>query len=101
MKKQTLDIESSAELLGIKPEALREMAERDRLQGVVKVDHQWRISVFTLAKLLNTPPAILLGFLEDIALGELMDQIEADDFFEEEEAHRVYQTYMAEAEAEA
>ena len=93
----TLDIELSAEVLGVKPNELRDMVEREHLQGVLKVDHQWRMSVFTLAKLLNTSPEMLLEFLEDYALGELMDEVGEDEFVEEGEARDVYQTHVAEA----
>ena len=91
----TVDVEFSAEMLGIQPDDLRNLLEREHLQGVLKVDHRWRISVFTLAKLLNTSPEVLLGFLEDYALGELMDQVGGDEFLEGEEARDVYQAYMA------
>jgi plasmid maintenance system antidote protein VapI len=93
----TVDIEISAEMLGVKPNDLRDLVEREHLQGVLKVDHQWRISVFTLAKLLDTSPEKLLEFLEDYALGELMEQIGEDEFLEEGEARDAYQGYRAEA----
>ena len=92
----TLDIELSAEILGVKPNDLRNMVEREHLQGVLKGDHQWRMSIFTLAKLLNTSPEVLLDFLEDYALGELMDEVGEDEFVEGDEAREVYQAYVAE-----
>lgn len=93
----TLDVELSAEVLGVQPDDLRDLVEREHLLGVLKVDHQWRISIFTLAKLLNTSPQVLLEFPEDYALGELMDEVEADEFVEKDEAKDTYQAYVAEA----
>ncbi len=98
MNTLTMDIELSAEVLGIEPGAFRDMVKRDHIEGVLKLDHQWRVSVFTLAELLNTSPAVLLEFLEDYALGELMDSVDGDDFFEGEEALNLYQAYVKEAE---
>jgi len=98
MNTLTIDIELSSEVLGIEPGAFRDMVKRDHIEGVLKFDHQWRVSVFTLAELLNTSPAILLEFLEDYALGELMDSVDDDNYFEGEEALNLYQAYVKEAE---
>ncbi len=96
MNTLTMDIELSAEVLGIEPGAFRDMIKRDRIEGVLKLDHQWRVSVFTLAELLNTSAVALLEFMEDYALGELMDSVGGDDFFEGAEALNLYQTYVKE-----
>ena len=93
----TMDIELSAEMLGIEPGAFRDMVKRDHIEGVLKLDQQWRVSVFTLAELLNTSPAVLLEFLEDYALGGLMDSVDDDDFFEGEEAVNLYQACLKES----
>jgi len=92
-----MDIELSSQMLGIKPEAFRDMVKRDNIEGVLKFDQQWRVSIFTLAEILNTSPALLLEFLEDYALGELMDSVDDDDFFEGEEALNLYQAYIKKA----
>lgn len=97
MNTLTMDIDFSAKMLGIDPGAFRDMVQRDRIEGVLKLDDQWRVSVFTLAELLNTSPAVLLEFLEDSALGELMDSVDGDDFFEGEDSFNLYQTYLKEA----
>lgn len=97
MNTLTLDIELSSAVLGIEPGAFRDMVKRDHIQGVLKLDHQWRVSVFTLAELLNTSPDVLLEFLEDDAFGELMDRAEEDDFFAGQEAADLYQAYLKES----
>ena len=94
MNTLTIDIELSSAVLGIEPGAFLDMVKRDHIQGVLKLDQQWRVSVFTLAELLNTSPDVLLDFLEDDALGELMDKVEEDDFFAGEEAAELYQAYL-------
>ena len=95
MNTLTMDIEFSSEILGIEPGAFRDMVKRDNIEGVLKLDQQWRVSIFTLAEILNTSPALLLEFLEDYALGELMDSVDGDDFFEGEEALNLYRAYVA------
>jgi len=95
MKPLTLDVKFTAEILGLEPEDLRMLVEKEHLQGVLKIDQQWRMSVFTIAKLLNTTPEQLLEFLEDFLFGELMDEVEGDEFLSEEEARKVYQSALA------
>ena len=95
MNALTLDAKFTAEILGLEPEDLRMLVEKEHLQGVLKIDHQWRMSVFTIAKLLNTTPEQLLEFLEDFVFGELMDEVEGDEFLSEEEARKVYQSALA------
>jgi len=95
MNTLTLDTKFTAEILGLEPEDLRMLVEKEHLQGVLKIDHQWRMSVFTIAKLLNTSPEQLLEFLEDFALGELMDEVAGDPFFSEVDAREVYQASLA------
>ena len=61
----TIDMPSSAQILGTKPEALRSFLAHENMAGVLKFGSQWRLSIFTLAQLLNTTPQILLELIED------------------------------------
>lgn len=89
-----MDLKSSAEVLGVEPETFLELVEREHLGGVIKLDDQWRVSVFTLAGLLNASPGALLELMEDYVLGEMMEEVEGDEFFEGQEGWQVYQSYL-------
>jgi hypothetical protein len=91
----TMDLKSSAELLGAEPEAFLEFVKRERLEGVIKLDGGWRVSIFTLARLLNTTPDALLELIEDYALGQMIEEVADDELFEAEEGWQVYQSYLA------
>ncbi|MBI1876660.1 MAG: hypothetical protein HYR94_00160 [Chloroflexi bacterium] len=79
MVQLTMDLESSAELLGTEPKAFLEFVEREQLEGVFKLNGGWRISIFTLAQLLNTTLQNLLELLEDYALGQMIEEVEDDE----------------------
>ena len=93
----TMDIQTSAQVLGITPEAFQAFAEREQLEGVLKLREGWRVSIFTLARLLNTTPETLLEFLEDYALGQRMLEVADDEVLTAAEARAAYQTYRDEA----
>ncbi|MCB0192581.1 MAG: hypothetical protein KDJ65_11610 [Anaerolineae bacterium] len=93
----TIDIQSSAELLGTSPESFLEFAAREKIEGLIKLNGDWRVSIFTLAKLLDTSPEILLELLEDHALGQQLDEIDTDEFFEAEAGAQIYQSYLSES----
>jgi len=97
MIRLTMDLKSSAEVLGTEPEALLELMKREQIGGLLRLDDQWRVSIFTLAGLLNTSPVELLELLEDYALGEMIEEVEGDEFFEGQEGWQVYQSYLAKA----
>jgi hypothetical protein len=97
MIRLAIDLKSSAEILGTEPEAFLELVEREQIGGVIRLDDQWRISVFTLARLLNTTPEALLEFVEDYVLGQMIEEVEDDEWFEGQEGWQVYQGYLAEA----
>ncbi len=99
MQPLTLDLATSAELLGTEPEAFLEFVTQKSIQGIIKIQDRWRVSLFTLAQLLNTTPASLIMVLEDDILGQMMDEGDDDEWFEGEEAVRVYQSYVAGSEA--
>ena len=93
----TMDLNTSAQVLGIAPEAFLELVERERIQGVIKLKGDWRISIFTLAQILNTTPDTLLELIEDYALGRLIEEVDDDEWFEGQEGQQVYASYLAEA----
>ena len=97
MIRLAMDLEFSAEILGTEPETFLKLVERERIGGVIRLDDQWRVSIFTLARLLNTTPEALLEFIEDYALGQMIEEVEDDEWFEGQEGWQVYQGYLAEA----
>jgi hypothetical protein len=91
----TLDLASSAEVLGTEPDVFLDFVKKRGIQGVIKLKDTWRVSIFTLAQLLNTTPSMLLELLEDNALAQLIEEGEDDESFEGEEGFKVYQSYVA------
>lgn len=94
MFRLTMDVESSAQLLGIDPKGFLEFAEKEHLDGVLKFDDHWVVSVFTLAQLLDTSSEELLELIEDYALGEMMAAVEDDEVFQGEASLAVYHSYL-------
>jgi len=94
----TMDLKSSAQALGTEPETFLKFITREQIRGILKLDDQWRVSIFTLAGLLNTSPGALLELMEDYALGEMIEEVEGDELFEGQEGWQVYQSYLVEAE---
>lgn len=99
MRKLTLDLDSSAELLGTEPDAFIEFVSQKSIQGIIKIQDHWRVSIFTLAQLLNTSPASLLTLIEDDILAQMIEQHADDECFTGDEAFRLYQSYVAGSEA--
>lgn len=93
----TLDLATSATLLGTEPEVLLQFIQREAVPGVLFFDAQPQVSVFTLAHLLNTTPEVLMDWIEDEALATLMEAVEGDEWYEGEEAYQAYQAVLAEA----
>ncbi|MEM9216117.1 MAG: hypothetical protein AAGD25_17450 [Cyanobacteria bacterium P01_F01_bin.150] len=91
----TLDLATSASLLGTEPESLLEYIHRKDLPGVLFFTEQPKVSVFTLANLLNTTPASLMEVLEDEALAELMEEADDDEWFEGDDARKAYDALIA------
>lgn len=94
----TMDLKSSAQALGTEPETFLKFITREQIRGILKLDDQWRVSIFTLAGLLNTSRGALLELMEDYALGEMIEEVEGDELFEGQEGWQVYQSYLVEAE---
>lgn len=93
----TVNLESSAKMLGTEPEALLAFVEREQLEGVFKLNGDWRVSIFTLARLLNTTPQTLLDLLEDYTLGQMIEEVEDDEYVGTQEGWATYQAVLAEA----
>ncbi|MGB3491370.1 MAG: hypothetical protein WBA57_01490 [Elainellaceae cyanobacterium] len=53
------------------------------------------MSVFTLAYLLNTTPEVLMDWLEDEALAEMIEEVDGDECYEGDEGRRVYESLVA------
>ncbi len=73
MVRLTVDLATSAQLLGVEPQSFLEYAESEQLDGVLRFNGKWMVSVFTLADLLGTSSDELLELMENYALGTLMD----------------------------
>ncbi len=96
MLQLTMDLNSSAAVLGTEPSLFLEFAKREHLAGILKFDNDWRVSIFTLARVLDTSPDTLLEFLEDYALGQLIAEVENEELLEGEAGWQAYQVYLAE-----
>lgn len=73
MVRLTVDLATSAQLLGVEPQSFLEYAESEQLDGLLRFNGKWMVSVFTLADLLGTSSDELLELMENYALGTLMD----------------------------
>ena len=94
MTSLTLDLDTSALLLGVDPEEFLKFVELTNLSGVLAFSEQVKVSVFTLAKLLNTTPETLVDWLEDEVLSDLIEELDEDEYFEGEEARKVYESIL-------
>jgi hypothetical protein len=95
MQPLTVDLATSAELLGTEPDAFLEFVTQKSIRGIIKIHNHWRVSIFTLAQLLNTTPALLMTMLEDDMLGHMLEEDAGEEGLAREEAMRVYQSYVA------
>jgi len=95
----TLDLSTSAALLGTEPEVLLQFMQREALPGVLFFETEPKVSVFTLAQLLNTTPATLMDWIEDEALAELIEAVDDEERYEGDEAKLAYQALLAEADS--
>ncbi|MFH7244588.1 MAG: hypothetical protein ACHWZW_17265 [Spirulina sp.] len=92
----TLDLNTSATLLGTEPALLLKFIEQKALPGVLFFEDQPKLSVFTLADLLNTTPQTLLDWMEDEAFADLIEAVEGDEFYEKAEGMEIYRAFLAE-----
>jgi hypothetical protein len=91
----TLDLPTSACLLGTEPESLLQFIHREQVSGVLFFADQPKISIFTLANLLNTTPEQLLDLLEDEAIAALIEEVDDDEWFDAENGKAFYQSLIA------
>lgn len=94
MPRLTLELKTSAELLGTEPDLLLRFIQKENLPGILYFDTQPQVSIFTLANLLNTTPETLMEWLEDDALAELIDEVEEDEWFEGQAGKHFYQSLV-------
>jgi len=88
-----LDLKTCAYLLDVEEPKLRSSVERGEIRGL-KLGNEWRISIFELARVLETSPDEILEYLEDIALAKMIQEVEEDESFTPEEGRSVYETYL-------
>lgn len=65
------------------------------IPGVLFFTEKPQISIFTLAELLNTRPEILLNWLEDEHIAQLIEEVDEDEWFEGEEGQLAYQAILS------
>lgn len=90
MRTLAIDLETSAELLGVSREALEQSLKEQQLKGL-RIGQEWRVSMFELSRLLDTQPDELLDYLEDLALADRIDETEHDELFEAVAGRAAYQ----------
>ncbi len=95
----TLDLTTSASILGTEPDALLRFIQHENIPGVLFFSERPQVSVFTLAHLLNTTPEVLINWLEDEALADLIEEVDEDEWHEGDEGRRVYESLVAEESA--
>lgn len=91
----TLDLKTSAAILGTPEDKLLERLQRQEVEGIC-LDDDWRMSIFVLARLLSTTPDILLEYLEDDILGQKIAETEDEELLDSSQAQAIYQGYLAE-----
>jgi hypothetical protein len=92
----TLDLATSAQILGWPEDKLRNSLERQEVEGI-HLSGEWRLSLFILARLLGTTPNVLLEYLENDVLARKIDEADGEELLDIAEAQQVYREYLAEA----
>lgn len=92
----TFDLDTSASILGTEPDLFLEFIRTQNIPGILFFAEKPQVSIFTLAQLLNTKAEILLDWLEDEALAELIEEVDDDEWIEGEEGQSIYQSILAE-----
>ncbi|MGF1566769.1 MAG: hypothetical protein ACFCVD_01615 [Nodosilinea sp.] len=90
----TLDLTTSAQLLGTEPDLLLNFIQREKLAGVLFFEARPQVSVFTLAGLLNTTPEVLLDWMEDESLANLIEEVDDDAYLDEKDGKLFYQSLL-------
>ena len=73
MAKLTVDLATSADVLGTTPDRFLAWLKREDLHGLLYFNDTPQISIFTLAKILDTTPRELVDFLEETDLEDRLD----------------------------
>ncbi|OIP79167.1 MAG: hypothetical protein AUK48_00290 [Oscillatoriales cyanobacterium CG2_30_44_21] len=68
MAKLTVDLATSADVLGTTPDCFLTWLKLDHFHSLLYFNDTPQISIFTLAKILDTTPRELFDFLEEIDL---------------------------------
>ena len=63
MTKLTLDLQTSAEVLGTTPDHFLAWLQSEQPSGIITLDNQPQVSIFTLARILDTTAQELLNLL--------------------------------------
>jgi hypothetical protein len=63
MAKLTVDLATSADVLGTTPDHFLAWLKREQLHGLIYFNETPQISIFTLAKILDTTPRELVSWL--------------------------------------
>lgn len=87
-----IDLQTSASLLGVTLDQMQQFVQAESQRGILRFDtHEWRVSVFSLARWLDTTPERLLDLMEDRAFGELLEEADAEEALSFEEGFAHYQ----------
>jgi len=89
-----LDVETSAKLLNIEQKKLEDILQKKEIEGI-RVNDQWRVSVFVLARILNTTADEILDYLEDIYLGQRIEEVEEEVSYSPEEGRQEYDKILS------
>ena len=93
MSPLALDIETSAEILNITHEGLRQAIDEKEITAT-RIGDEFRISIFVLSELLSVAPDELLEYLEDFYLAEKIEEVEADESYLPQEGRRIYEQFL-------
>ena len=86
MTKLTLDLQTSAEVLGTTPDYFLAWLQREQPNSIITLDNQPQVSIFTLARILDTTAQELLNLLStskdkdllEPQINSLVEEIDTD-----------------------
>jgi len=85
MAKLTIDLATSAEVLGTTPDSFLDWLKREHLHSLLYFNDTPQISIFTLARILDTTPRELVDFLEETEIEDRFDLQDALEAISESE----------------
>ena len=85
MARLTVELTTSADVLGTTPDRFLAWLKQEDSQGLLYFNDTPQISIFTLAKILDTTPRELVDFLEESDLEDRLDLQDALDAIAESE----------------